>query len=103
MKITLKINGNEEVVDVAEGTPLLWVLRDRLDLTGTKFGCGKGLCGACTVHLNGEAVRSCQEQEPLLQSFTTCVICGRAQRQQWETRVAILAQALLSKYLVQAS
>ena len=60
VKITLKINGNEEIVDVAEGTPLLWVLRDRLDLTGTKFGCGKGLCGACTIHLNGIETRSCQ-------------------------------------------
>ncbi len=60
MKIKLKINGGVEEVDVAKGTPLLWVLRDRLDLTGTKFGCGKGLCGACTVHLNGAPIRSCQ-------------------------------------------
>ena len=60
MKIKLKINGGVEEVDVAKGTPLLWVLRDRLDLTGTKFGCGKGLCGACTIHLNGVETRSCQ-------------------------------------------
>lgn len=58
--ITLTINGKSQSVDVAADTPLLWVLRDTLGLTGTKFGCGAGLCGACTVHLNGEAVRSCQ-------------------------------------------
>ena len=58
--ITLTINGKSRSVDVAADTPLLWVLRDTLGLTGTKFGCGAGLCGACTVHLNGEAVRSCQ-------------------------------------------
>ena len=60
MKTTLNINGGLQVVDVVEGTPLLWVLRDHLELTGTKFGCGKGLCGACTVHLEGVPVRSCQ-------------------------------------------
>ena len=57
--ITLKVNGKEQSVDVNPDTPLLWVLRDSLHLTGTKFGCGMSLCGACTVHLDGEAVRSC--------------------------------------------
>ena len=56
----LTVNGKLCEADVAVGTPLLWVLRDVLNLTGTKFGCGMGLCGACTVHLEGEAVRSCQ-------------------------------------------
>lgn len=56
----LIVNGTRRTTDVQPGTPLLWVLRDTLGLTGTKFGCGMGLCGACTVHLNGEAVRSCQ-------------------------------------------
>jgi isoquinoline 1-oxidoreductase alpha subunit len=56
---TLKVNGRSRTVDVAPETPLLWVLRDHLDLVGTKFGCGIGQCGACTVHLNGVATRSC--------------------------------------------
>lgn len=56
---TLNINGEERQVDVAEDTPILWVLRDHLNLPGTKFGCGIAQCGACTVHLNGNAVRSC--------------------------------------------
>jgi isoquinoline 1-oxidoreductase subunit alpha len=55
----LQINGKEHKADVAEDTPLLWVLRDHLGLTGTKYGCGIAQCGACTVHLNGAAVRSC--------------------------------------------
>jgi len=58
--ITLTINQTKHTIEVAETTPLLWVLRDTIGLTGTKYGCGIGQCGACTVHLNGEAVRSCQ-------------------------------------------
>lgn len=56
---TLNVNGRSRKVEAEEDTPLLWVLRDHLDLVGTKFGCGMSLCGACTVHVNGEAVRSC--------------------------------------------
>jgi nicotinate dehydrogenase subunit A len=57
---TLKVNGKQVNVDVEPDMPLLWVLRDELGLTGTKYGCGIAQCGACTVHINGEAVRSCQ-------------------------------------------
>ncbi len=60
MMISFNLNGKQASADVAPDTPLLWVLRDTLGMTGTKFGCGKALCGACTVHLNGNAVRSCQ-------------------------------------------
>jgi isoquinoline 1-oxidoreductase alpha subunit len=56
---TLNINGRTHTVDVAPDTPILWALRDSLGLTGTKFGCGAALCGACTVHLDGQAIRSC--------------------------------------------
>ena len=56
---TLNVNGKDLQVDADPSTPVLWALRDTLGLTGTKFGCGAALCGACTVHLNGEAVRSC--------------------------------------------
>jgi aerobic-type carbon monoxide dehydrogenase small subunit (CoxS/CutS family) len=57
--IALLVNGKEQSVDVSPDMPLLWVLRDVIGLTGTKYGCGMALCGACTVHLDGEAVRSC--------------------------------------------
>src|ERR1043166_7165014 len=57
--ITLVVNGKTETLDVDPGTPLLWVLRDHLGLTGTKYGCGMALCGACTVHVDGAATRSC--------------------------------------------
>ena len=56
---TLQVNGAEKNVNVEADTPLLWVLRDTLELTGTKFGCGAGLCGACSVHVNGALTRSC--------------------------------------------
>lgn len=60
MAITLNLNGRTQSVEAEPGTPLLWVIRDELKLTGTKFGCGVAACGACTVHLDGEPVRSCQ-------------------------------------------
>ena len=57
--ISVNVNGKQYEVDVGQDTPLLWVIREKLNLTGTKYGCGMALCGACTVHLDGEAVRSC--------------------------------------------
>jgi isoquinoline 1-oxidoreductase alpha subunit len=62
MTVTFKVNGTSHTVDVADDTPLLWVLRDHLELKGTKFGCGIGQCGACTVHINGTTSRSCQRR-----------------------------------------
>jgi isoquinoline 1-oxidoreductase subunit alpha len=59
MSTTLNINGKDMTVDADPSTPVLWVLRDNLAMTGTKFGCGMALCGACTVHMNGKAVRAC--------------------------------------------
>ena len=59
MAVSFELNGKPQSVDVSPDTPLLWVLRDSLGLTGTKFGCGMALCGACTVHIDGEATRSC--------------------------------------------
>src|SRR5262245_48080267 len=60
MAVSFTINGKAERVDADADTPLLWVVREHLKLTGTKFGCGSGLCGSCTVHVDGKAVRSCQ-------------------------------------------
>ena len=59
MSYTVKVNGTDHVVDVDGDAPLLWVLRDVIGLTGTKFGCGMALCGACTVHIDGQPARSC--------------------------------------------
>ncbi|MDB6115119.1 MAG: iorA 1 [Lacunisphaera sp.] len=73
---TLKINGQSRTVDVPADTPLLWVLRDTLDLVGTKYGCGLGLCGACTVHLNGSPTRSCQLPVSSVGSMTVVTIEG---------------------------
>ena len=59
MKLSFKINNEPKTVDVPDNMPLLWVVRDVLGMKGTKFGCGQAMCGACTLHVNGEAVRSC--------------------------------------------
>lgn len=68
-EIAFTLNGREQRVDVEPDTPLLWVVREQFELTGTKFGCGKGLCGACTVHMDGYAIRSC--------SFPVSAAAGR--------------------------
>lgn len=114
MKYTLNVNGQSRTVDVAPDTPLLWVLRDHLDLSGTKFGCGAGLCGACTVHLNGVPTRSCmtpvstvgrmrvttieglapsaEKLHPLQQAWTDLDVaqCGYCQPGQLMTAAALL-------------
>ena len=72
----LQVNGKEHQADVAEDTPLLWVLRDHLGLTGTKYGCGIAQCGACTVHLNGAAIRSCSLPVSAVKSSAVTTIEG---------------------------
>lgn len=76
MKVSFKVNGKPASVDVAADTPLLWVLRDVLDLKGTKFGCGVAQCGACTVHLNGEAARSCITPVSRIQNMEVTTVEG---------------------------
>ncbi|OGU24787.1 MAG: (2Fe-2S)-binding protein [Gemmatimonadetes bacterium RIFCSPLOWO2_12_FULL_68_9] len=76
MKVSFKVNGKAASVDVPPDTPLLWVLRDVLDLKGTKFGCGVAQCGACTVHLNGEASRSCITPVSRIQGMEVTTIEG---------------------------
>ena len=78
MAYTLKVNGVEHVVDVDGDTPLLWVLRDNLGLTGTKYGCGISACGACTVLVDGNAVRSCQYPVDLVERDSVVTIEGLA-------------------------
>lgn len=76
---TLHINGKEHKVDVAADTPLLWVLRDHLGLVGTKYGCGIAACGACTVHLNGNATRSCMLPVSAINTAKVTTIEGLSQ------------------------
>ena len=76
MKVDFKVNGRARSIDVPPDMPLLWVLRDVLDLKGTKFGCGMAQCGACTVHLNGEASRSCITPVSRVQGMEVTTIEG---------------------------
>ena len=78
MAIRITVNGQDHSLDVEPDTPLLWALRDTLGLTGTKFGCGISACGACTVHLNGRAVRSCTLPVSLADAGTVTTIEGLA-------------------------
>jgi len=75
---TLTVNNEQITVDVDADTPMLWVLRDSLNLLGTKFGCGAGACGACTIHLNGSAVRSCQIPISAVRDMSITTIEGLA-------------------------
>lgn len=77
--VTLQVNGKKMQVDVDPETPLLWVLRDHLDLMGTKYGCGVAQCGACVVHLNGEAVRSCVTKAKRAENQEVVTIEGLAE------------------------
>lgn len=95
MRISLTINQSPQTLDLPADTPLLWVIRDHLKLTGTKFGCGAGLCGACTVELNGEAVRSCLTPISAADKATVTTIegvresaLGNAVIQAWEDSAA---------------
>jgi isoquinoline 1-oxidoreductase alpha subunit len=97
MALKLSINGNEHEVEIDADTPLLWVLRDNLNLTGTKFGCGIAACGACTIHLNGEAVRSCvlPVSAAVGQNVTTIEGLGR------DTDVSLVQQAWIDEQVPQ--
>jgi len=113
-KIKLDVNSKPKTIDIDGSTPLLWVLRENLGLTGTKYGCGRGICGSCTVHIDGEATRSCitpveaaqgkkivtiegfteDIRQPLLQAWIEEEVsqCGYCQPAQIMTAAALLAR-----------
>ena len=90
MSIKFNLNNVDQTIDVSDDTPLLWVIRDHLKLTGTKFGCGMALCGACTVQLDGQAIRSCVTPVSAAQGKSVTTIeglqskQGKAVQQAWE-------------------
>ncbi|MDP6977017.1 MAG: (2Fe-2S)-binding protein [Myxococcota bacterium] len=92
MKFELRVNGRQFQVDVDPDTPLLWVLRDHLQLTGTKFGCGKGLCGSCTVHLDRRAARACVTPVSAVAESEITTIEGLASRDGSEVQDAWVAE-----------
>ena len=82
MKVSFTINGQEKSVEIEDGqTPLLWVIRDTLDLKGTKFGCGKAACGACTIHVDGAAIRSCSYPVKMAEGKEVTTIEGLGTRE----------------------
>jgi aerobic-type carbon monoxide dehydrogenase small subunit (CoxS/CutS family) len=89
--ISLTVNGRQHSVEVSPDTPLLWVLRDTLGLTGTKFGCGQSLCGACTVHVDGEATRSCSTRVSTVAARSITTIEGLSADGQHPVQQAWLA------------
>ena len=91
MAFKLKVNGKEHVVDVDPDTPLLWVLRDEIGLTGTKFGCGVAQCGACTVHVDGQARRSCVSPVSDLEGHEITTIEGVSGKETEAVRAAWIA------------
>jgi isoquinoline 1-oxidoreductase alpha subunit len=97
MAITLTVNGEKRSVDVDPDTPLLWVLRDTLGLTGTKFGCGIAYCGACTVHVNGKAERTCIMPVSSVEGATITTIEGLAQN----GKLSLVQQAWLDQQVPQ--
>jgi isoquinoline 1-oxidoreductase subunit alpha len=90
--IRLTVNHTPHDLEIAPDTPLLWVLRDKLNLTGTKYGCGAGLCGACTVHLDGEAVRSCQTPVSSVGDRRITTIEGLSEKNSHPVEVAWIAE-----------
>ena len=90
--ITFTLNGKKQTVDVSPQMPLLWVLRDILGLTGTKFGCGAALCGACTVHVDGEATRSCVTPVSLVAGKRVTTIEGLSSESSHPPQVAWVAE-----------
>ena len=90
--ISVTVNEKPQQLEVDPQTPLLWVLRDHLNLTGTKYGCGQGLCGACTVHVNGAAVRSCQTSLGEVQGKRVTTIEGLSVNSQHPVQQAWIAE-----------
>ena len=100
IKVTLNINDQNQDIEVAPGTPLLWVIRDTLQMTGTKFGCGVAACGACTVHLNGQPVRSCSLPIEAVGTAKITTIEGLSNTNPLATKVSQAVQQAWQKHEV---